>query len=114
MFSDKDGNTLQSVSGTSGRIEEKTRRLLAGGEGLDQKIKKKRSVGAVGSRVINGDQDIKRPTHPKLSADTKLRSCDSHGFRYLTDSGLISDTVAGSISLSSKIQFFFFFGFKSR
>lgn len=83
MFADKDGNTLHPVSGSSGRIEEKTRRLLAGGEGLDQKIKKKRSVGAVGSRMINSDRDMKRPTHPKLSADTKLRSCDAHGFRYL-------------------------------
>ncbi|PON41401.1 spectrin beta chain, brain [Parasponia andersonii] len=92
MFTDKDGNTFQPVSGSSGRIEEKTRRLLAGGEGLDQKIKKKRSVGAVGSRVINGDRDVKRPTHPKLAADTKLRSCDAHSFR------LKSSTRVGGIN----------------
>lgn len=65
------------------RVEEKTRRLLAGGEGLDQRIKKKRSVGAVGNRVINVDRDAKRVVQPKLTADSKLRSCDSHGFRYL-------------------------------
>ncbi|KAL5583052.1 hypothetical protein UlMin_015494, partial [Ulmus minor] len=51
MFTDKDVNSLQAVNGSYARIEEKTRRLLAGGEGLDNKIKKKRSVGAVGNRV---------------------------------------------------------------
>lgn len=85
MFADKDGNTLQPVSGSSGRIEEKPRRLLAAGECLDQKIKKKRSVGAVGSRVVNGDRDIKPLTNRKPTADSKLRSCDSHSFRYATD-----------------------------
>ncbi|XP_031741353.1 uncharacterized protein LOC101209188 isoform X3 [Cucumis sativus] len=63
------------------RSEEKTRKLLAGGEGLDQKIKKKRSVGAVGYRVNNGDREIKRATHTKLNSDSKLRSCDAQGHR---------------------------------
>lgn len=83
IFTDKDGSSVQAISGGSMRIEEKTRRLLAGGEGLDQRIKKKRSVGAVGSRVMNGDRDTKRVPHPKLTTDSKLRSCDAHGFRYL-------------------------------
>ncbi|XP_062083040.1 uncharacterized protein LOC133789279 [Humulus lupulus] len=87
MFADKDG-TLQPVSGSSGRIEEKTRRLLAGGEGLDQKIKKKRSVGSVGSRLINADRDIKRAAHSKLTAEAKLRSCDTHGFRLKSSAGV--------------------------
>lgn len=82
MVTEKDGDLLHAVSGGSVRIEEKTRRLLAGGEGLDQKIKKKRSVGAVGNRLVTGERDTKRATHPKLNADSKLRSCDSHGFRY--------------------------------
>ena len=78
---EKDGNLTQTPGGGSLRIEEKTRRLLAGGEGLDQKIKKKRSVGAVGNRVINGERDIKRATLPKTSADLKLRFSDAQGFR---------------------------------
>ncbi|XP_030506519.2 uncharacterized protein LOC115721375 [Cannabis sativa] len=88
MFADKDGATLQPASGSSGRIEEKTRRLLAGGEGLDQKIKKKRSVGSVGSRLINADRDIKRAAHSKLTAEAKLRSCDTHGFRLKSSAGV--------------------------
>ena len=43
MVTEKDGNLIQTLGGSSVRNEEKTRRLLAGGEGLDQKIKKKRS-----------------------------------------------------------------------
>lgn len=81
MVTDKDGNLIPTPGGGSGRIEEKTRRLLAGGEGLDHKIKKKRSVGAVGSRVITGDRDVKRPTLPKTSTDLKLRFYDPQGFR---------------------------------
>lgn len=82
MVTDKDGDLLQAVGSGSVRIEEKTRRLLAGGEGLDQKIKKKRSVGAVGNRVITGERDTKRATHSKLNPESKLRSSDAHGFRY--------------------------------
>lgn len=64
------------------RSEEKIRKLLAGGEGLDQKIKKKRSVGTVGYRNNSGDREIKRATHTKLNSDSKLRACDALGHRY--------------------------------
>lgn len=88
VTTDKDENKLQAVSGASARIEEKTRRLLAGGEGLDHKIKKKRSVGAVSNRIIGGERDIKRATHPKLSGDSKLRICDAQGFRLKASLGV--------------------------
>ncbi|XP_027345863.1 uncharacterized protein LOC113857830 [Abrus precatorius] len=81
MVTEKDGNLIQTLGGTSVRNEEKTRRLLAGGEGLDQKIKKKRSVGTVGNRVITGERDVKRATLPKANADLKMRFYDSQGFR---------------------------------
>lgn len=73
---------LQAVGGASVRIEEKSHGLPSGGEGLDQKTKKKRSVGAVSNRVMGGEQDVTRAAHPKLSGDSKLRSCDSNIFRY--------------------------------
>ncbi|CAL0304018.1 unnamed protein product [Lupinus luteus] len=79
MSTEKDGNLTLGVG--SVRNEEKTRRLLAGGEGLDQKIKKKRSVGTVGNRVITGERDIKRATLTKANADSKMRFFDSPGFR---------------------------------
>ncbi|KAJ1440683.1 hypothetical protein SESBI_01751 [Sesbania bispinosa] len=79
-FTEKDGNLIQTLGAASVRNEEKTRRLLAGGEGLDQKIKKKRSVGAVGNRVITGERDVKRATLPKANADLKMRFYDSQGF----------------------------------
>ncbi|KAG7019325.1 hypothetical protein SDJN02_18285 [Cucurbita argyrosperma subsp. argyrosperma] len=70
------------------RSEEKTRKLLAGGEGLDQKVKKKRSVGAVGYRINNGNREIKRPTQTKLHSDSKLRSCDAQRHRPKSSSGV--------------------------
>ncbi|CAI8616229.1 unnamed protein product [Vicia faba] len=77
----ENGNLIQTLGGGSIRNEEKTRRLLAGGEGLDQKIKRKRSVGTVGNRVITGERDVKRATLPKGNTDLKLRFSDAQGFR---------------------------------
>ncbi|PRQ32261.1 hypothetical protein RchiOBHm_Chr5g0044401 [Rosa chinensis] len=88
VVTDKDENMLQAVSGSSVRIEEKTHGLLSGGEVLDQKTKKKRSVGAVSNRVMGGEQDVTRATHPKLSGDSKLRSCDSNIFRLKSSPGV--------------------------
>ncbi|KAK7263396.1 hypothetical protein RJT34_30985 [Clitoria ternatea] len=81
MVTEKDGNLVQTLGGSSVRNEEKTRRLLAGGEGLDQKIKKKRSVGTVGNRVITGERDVKRATLQKANTDLKMRFYDAQGFR---------------------------------
>ncbi|KAE9620607.1 hypothetical protein Lalb_Chr01g0004831 [Lupinus albus] len=81
MVTEKDGNLIQTLGGGSVRNEEKTRRLLAGGDGLDQKIKKKRSVGTVGTRVITGERDVKRATLPKANADLKMRLFDTQCFR---------------------------------
>ncbi|XP_073225771.1 uncharacterized protein [Cicer arietinum] len=81
MLTEKDGNLIQTLGGGSDRNEEKTCRLLAGGEGLDQKIKKKRSVGTVGNRIITGERDVKRASLPKGNADSKMRLYDAQGFR---------------------------------
>ncbi|KAJ7947986.1 Spectrin beta chain, brain 3 [Quillaja saponaria] len=81
MATEKDGDVVQTVVPTSVRLEEKTRRLLSGADGLDQKRKKKRSVGTVGNRVVVGDRDIKRVTQPRVMADSNLRQCDAQGFR---------------------------------
>jgi hypothetical protein len=65
MVGEKDGDVLPAASGVTARIEEKIRRLPVGGEGWDRKMKKKRSVGAVGNRIIKGDRDIKQPMQLK-------------------------------------------------
>nr|XP_029143720.1 uncharacterized protein LOC112702481 [Arachis hypogaea] len=51
------------------------------GEGLDQKIKKKRSVRAVGNRVMTGEKDVKRSALPKANAGSKMCFYDTQGFR---------------------------------
>ncbi|XP_022752570.1 uncharacterized protein LOC111301277 isoform X2 [Durio zibethinus] len=83
---EKDGDVLSAVNGGSARIEEKIRRLP--GEGWETKLKRKRSVAAVGNRVNSGDRDIKRPMQPKLSSESKLRSCDTQGFRSKSSPGV--------------------------
>ncbi|XP_015577676.1 uncharacterized protein LOC8271907 isoform X2 [Ricinus communis] len=88
MVMEKGTDMLQDSGGGTVRFEEKIRRLPAGGEGWDTKNKKKRSIGVVGSRILNGDREIKRAMHPKISAESKLRSCDTQGFRSKSSPGV--------------------------
>ncbi|MBA0736040.1 hypothetical protein Gogos_009632 [Gossypium gossypioides] len=83
---EKDGDVPSAINGGSARIEEKIRRLP--GEGWETKMKRKRSVAAVGNRVAGGDRDIKRVIQPKLSSESKLRSCDIQGFRSKSSPGV--------------------------
>ncbi|CAK7329107.1 unnamed protein product [Dovyalis caffra] len=88
IVTDKGGDMLQDVGGGAVRFEEKIRRLPAGGEGWDTKNKKKRSVGLMGNRVVNADREQKRAMASKMSADSKLRSCDAQGFRSKSSGGV--------------------------
>ncbi|KAK8544419.1 hypothetical protein V6N13_056200 [Hibiscus sabdariffa] len=83
---EKDSDVLPAANGSSARMEEKIRRLP--GEGWETKMKRKRSVATVGNRVAGGDRDIKRVMQPKLSSESKLRSCDIQGFRSKSSLGV--------------------------
>ncbi|KAF8397896.1 hypothetical protein HHK36_016821 [Tetracentron sinense] len=78
---EKDRDIIRAGGGGSIQVEEKTQRLPAGGEGWDQKMKRKRSVGTVVTRAMDGDREIKRTMHQKLGSDPRSRSCEAHGFR---------------------------------
>ncbi|KAF9676379.1 hypothetical protein SADUNF_Sadunf09G0132500 [Salix dunnii] len=88
MVMDKGGDMLQDVGGAAVQFEEKIRRLPAGGEGWDTKNKKKRSVGLMSSRVINGDKKKKRAMPSKMTTDFNLRSCDAQGLRSKLSAGI--------------------------
>ncbi|KAB2012684.1 hypothetical protein ES319_D09G107600v1 [Gossypium barbadense] len=83
---EQDGDLLPAVNGGSAQIEEKIRRLP--GDGWETKMKRKRSVAAVGNRVANAGRDIKRAMQLKLSSESKLRSCDTLGFRSKSSPGV--------------------------
>ncbi|CAN1171397.1 hypothetical protein LINPERPRIM_LOCUS7948 [Linum perenne] len=85
---EKGVEALPDVGGGGVRFEEKIRRLPAGGEGWDTKNKKKRSVGMVSGRVINGDRELKRTMLPKISSDSKLRPSDAQDFRSKSSPGI--------------------------
>ncbi|KAE8691713.1 putative DNA binding protein [Hibiscus syriacus] len=83
---EKDSDVLSAVNGGSARIEEKIRRLP--GEGWETKMKRKRSVAAVGNRVAYAGRDIKQSMQPKLSSESKLQLCDTLGFRTKSSPGV--------------------------
>lgn len=76
---DKDG----AKEGSSDLGDEKIRRLPAGGEGWDKKMKRKRSVpmSNVISRPVDGDGELKRNMHGRISNDSGIHSSDAHSFR---------------------------------
>ncbi|XP_044479034.1 uncharacterized protein LOC123206008, partial [Mangifera indica] len=76
----KDRNMLKDGGETSDVVEEKIRRLPAG-EGWEKKMKRKRSVGTVLTRPAEGDGELKRVMHHKLSNESCPLSCDAQGFR---------------------------------
>ncbi|KAJ8557617.1 hypothetical protein K7X08_003242 [Anisodus acutangulus] len=90
----KDRDMLKDSNTDSDMAEEKIRRLPAGGEGWDKKMKRKRSVGAVISRSLDNDGEPKRMLHHRLASEPGLSPSDSHGFRSGISSG------AGSINKS--------------
>ncbi|KAI4386119.1 hypothetical protein MLD38_004080 [Melastoma candidum] len=71
----------QISNATSNRSEEKMHKVPGGGEVWAKKIKRKRSVTAMGNRLVNGDGESKQLLHTKVSTDSKLRSCDGQTFR---------------------------------
>lgn len=72
---------VQVGNGLLVRSEEKIRRVAAAGESWERKIKRKRSVSAVGNRTLHGDGDPKQVMQSKLPADSKLRPGDGPPFR---------------------------------
>ncbi|KAH9612039.1 hypothetical protein KSS87_008247, partial [Heliosperma pusillum] len=73
--------------------EEKIRRLPAGGEGWDKKMKRKRS------RPLDGDGELKRTMHGRLGIDSSIHTLDGHGFRSVSPNVLSgSNKVDGSPS----------------
>ncbi|XAR53508.1 hypothetical protein NMG60_11022095 [Bertholletia excelsa] len=77
----KDRDIVKDGNPGSDLVEEKIRRLPAGGEGWDKRMKRKRSLSTAFTRPVDSDKELKRPVHHKVSSESSLQSCDAHGFR---------------------------------
>ncbi|GER28900.1 chloroplast Ycf2 [Striga asiatica] len=73
----RERDMLKDSNADSDTVEGKIKRLPAGGEGWDKKMKRKRSVGAAFSRSIDNDGELKRTMHHKLPGESSLQSGDS-------------------------------------
>ncbi|EEF37407.1 conserved hypothetical protein [Ricinus communis] len=76
----KDRDMHRDGSEGSDLPEEKFRRVPAGGEGWERKMKRKRSVGSVFARSTESDGEVKRVIHHKFSNEPGLQSYDCQGF----------------------------------
>ncbi|KAG8390776.1 hypothetical protein BUALT_Bualt01G0118600 [Buddleja alternifolia] len=82
LMGTKERDMLKDNNADSDMVDEKIRRLPAGGEGWDKKMKRRRSVGAVFPRSVESDGELKRTMHHKLTSESSLQPSDStHGFR---------------------------------
>lgn len=80
MAMDKDRDLLRAGNGGLVQVEDKIRGLPAG-DGWDKKMKRKRSVGTMVTRTMEGDRDIKRGMQQRLNVESRSRPCEGHGFR---------------------------------
>ncbi|OWM64048.1 hypothetical protein CDL15_Pgr011503 [Punica granatum] len=88
-------------------LEEKIRRLPAGGESWDKKMKRKRSIGTVFSRPVEGDGEVKRATQ-KVKNDTSLQFSDAQTLRSgsLNGGGGMNKSDSSSLAPGSNIRGF--------
>ncbi|XP_058087160.1 uncharacterized protein LOC131234357 [Magnolia sinica] len=100
---DKDRDMLRAGNGGSVQVEDKIRGLPAGGDGWDKKMKRKRSVGTVGTRTIDGDVEVKQRMQPRLNNESLSRSSDGDRdlkrFRTGYSNGIIGNTKSDGNSL---------------
>lgn len=83
MLMGKDRDMVKDVGEGCDIVEEKIRRLPVGGETWDRKMKRKRSIGAVSSRPIDGDTGPKRAMHHKFKNGSALHSADVQDLRHV-------------------------------
>ncbi|XP_022865627.1 uncharacterized protein LOC111385469 isoform X2 [Olea europaea var. sylvestris] len=99
LVASKDRDMLKDNNADSDMVEEKIRKLPAGGEGWEKGMKRKRSVGAAFSKPIGNDGEAKQNAHHKLANEHSLLSCDSsHGFRSGAPTGASSTSKLDSSS----------------
>ncbi|KAG5005415.1 hypothetical protein JHK86_029554 [Glycine max] len=77
----KDRDNIKDGSRGCDIVEEKIRRLPAGGETWDRKMKRKRSVGTVVARSIDGEGEQKKVMHLRLANESGSQGSDAQGLR---------------------------------
>lgn len=81
MVTDKDRDLHRAGNGVSVQVGDKIRGLSTGGDEWDKKMKRKRSVGTMVTRNMDGDREHKRGMQQRLNGESRPRHCDGHGFR---------------------------------
>ncbi|XP_054790449.1 uncharacterized protein LOC129295879 isoform X1 [Prosopis cineraria] len=81
LVAGKDRDTLRDGGEDCDFVEEKIRKLPAGGETWDRKMKRKRSMGTSFARSSDGEGELKRVMHLKITNESGLQSSDTQGLR---------------------------------
>lgn len=81
MFFEKDKSMLRICNGGPMSSEGRIRGLPTGGDGWEKKLKRKRSVGTMVTRIPDGDRELKQAIQSRPNADSRSRSSDGNGFR---------------------------------
>lgn len=83
LLFDKDNKTmLRTCNGGPVVSEDKLRVLSPGGEVLDKKMRRKRSVGTMVNRSSDADREVKQAVQHRSNNDIRPRSSDNLSFRY--------------------------------
>nr|CAD1822941.1 unnamed protein product [Ananas comosus var. bracteatus] len=102
LLFDKDNKTmLRTCNGGPVVSEDKLRVLSPGGEVLDKKMRRKRSVGTMVNRSSDADREVKQAVQHRSNNDIRPRSSDNLSFRPGSSSGVIGSTKMDGSSQQS-------------
>lgn len=92
LFFEKDKSMLRTCNGGSISSEEKMRGLPTGGDGWEKKLKRRRSVGTMVTRIPDGDRELKQTIQSRPITEPRLRPSDGNGFRTGSANGIIGSS----------------------
>lgn len=81
MFFEKEKSMLRMSNGGPMSGEDRSCGLPTGGDGWEKKLKRKRSVGTMVTRIPDGDRDHKQTIQSRPNTESRSRSHDGNGFR---------------------------------
>ncbi|XP_020581273.1 uncharacterized protein LOC110025251 isoform X2 [Phalaenopsis equestris] len=92
MFFEKDKSMLRACHGGPMSSEDRIRGLPTGGDGWEKKLKRKRSVGTMGTRIPDGDRELKQTIQLRSNTESRSRPPDGNGFRSGSANGVIGSS----------------------
>ncbi|XP_020678371.1 uncharacterized protein LOC110096662 isoform X1 [Dendrobium catenatum] len=92
MLFEKEKSMLRVCNGGPMSSEDRIRGLPTGGDGWEKKLKRKRSVGTMGTRIPDGEREFKHTIQSRPNTEPRSRPPDGNGFRSGSANGVVGSS----------------------